>query len=134
VVQRQRPFRASPAARQPRHPLGRPVGRRTLSASTTIRSISVEQIAAVRAVMQIFIDDDRAKGMPENHRMHCDACQTDRGALGFIQYERDIICNDCAIEYEVARLRGLVMSAAEFVRDKRFGDGDVYALERAELV
>lgn len=84
--------------------------------------------------MRIFIDDDRANGMPERHIMHCDACQTDRCALGFIQYERDMICNDCAIEYEVARLRGLVMSAAEFVRDKRFGDGDRYALDRVEFV
>jgi hypothetical protein len=90
------------------------------------RSITPEQVAAIRSVMQVFVHDDRASGVPADKQMFCDACQTGRPARGFIQYDRHMVCNECAIDYEIARARGLVLSAAEFVRGRAFEGPSAY--------
>lgn len=79
--------------------------------------------------MQLFIDDDLAQGVPPERRLYCDACERLRPAAGSIQYDRYLVCNTCGIEYEVARARGLTMSPGQYVRDKRFGETRVYALD-----
>lgn len=97
------------------------------------RSLTSGQIEAVRAVMHLFVEDDIANGVSLDRRLFCDACQTTRPMAGFIRYERHAFCNDCAVEYEVAQLRGWRCPPGSFIRDKQFGDDDAYALHTALL-
>jgi hypothetical protein len=92
-------------------------------------ALSTTQLAAIRAVMRTFVDDDLARGVALQARMFCHACQQGRAMAGFIAYDRYQLCNWCATEYEVARARGEVQSAGQFVRDKVFGEGPAYALD-----
>lgn len=127
MVEQRRSFRPAPGRRSAHQPPGRTIGRRMRTAPAG-RALTPEQVAAIRAVMHLFVEDDLANGVPAEKRMYCDACQKPRPALGFIQYDRHLMCNACAIEYEVARARGLALSAGQFVRDKAFGEADAYAL------
>lgn len=106
---------------------------RTQVAAPAERTLSAEQVAAIRAVMRLFVEDDLANGVAPNKRMLCDACQTAQPSLGFIEYDRHLLCNGCATEYEVARARGLALSAGQYVRDKNFGEAEAYALGRLEV-
>jgi hypothetical protein len=78
--------------------------------------------------MRLFVEDDLARGTLRHAKMYCDGCERPQAAAGFISYERYALCNNCATEYEVARARGAVASAGQYVRDKHFGDGDLYDL------
>ena len=101
------------------------------AAQHDMRTLTSDQLGAVRAIMRRFVDDDLANDVTAAVRMFCDACQESRPAPGFIRYDRHLLCNICATEFEVARLRGVLLSAGQFVRDKRFGDGDAFALAPA---
>lgn len=92
------------------------------------RPLSAAQVTAIRSAMRVFVDDDLARGIEPQRRLYCDGCERARPAAGFIQYERYAMCNECATEYEVARARALLASPGQFIRDKRFGEGDFYAL------
>lgn len=92
------------------------------------RPLSAAQVGAIRAAMRVFVEDDLARGADEQRRSYCDGCERARPAAGFIQYDKHALCNGCATEYEVARARGLVPTPGQYIRDKRFGDGDSYAL------
>jgi hypothetical protein len=127
-----RPFRPAPGSRSAHHLPGRVIGRRTRTAPQAVRTLAPEQVAAIQAVMRLFVEDDLANGVSAQKKMYCDACQRPQPALGFIQYDRHLMCNTCAIEYEVARARGLVLSAGQFVRDKAFGEADAYTLTSLE--
>jgi hypothetical protein len=98
------------------------------SISPGARPLSASQIEAIRTAMQLFVDDDVARGVAVSNRIYCDACQRARPAAGFIQYGRYAVCNSCAIEYEVAHARGVISSPGQYVRDKNFGEADFYAL------
>jgi formate dehydrogenase maturation protein FdhE len=91
--------------------------------------LSATQITAIRAVMRTFVDDDRARCVPPQARMYCQACQQVRPIAGFIAYGQYQLCNTCATEYEVARARGRVASAHQFVREQVFGEELAYALD-----
>jgi hypothetical protein len=91
-------------------------------------ALSTGEMEAIRAALSLFVEDDIARGVAAFSRLFCDACQRARPAAGFIQYGRYATCNACAIEYEVARARGLLGTPGQFVRDKRFGEGDAYVL------
>ncbi len=90
------------------------------------------QLAAVRQAMQIFVEEDAAKGISPTARGYCSACLRPRPLRGFVQQGRYQLCNACAIEYEVARSWGEEPSAGQFVRDKRFGEADRYLLPAAD--
>lgn len=128
--QAERPIRPFPDRHH--QPQGRMIGRRTRLAQPPMRPLSPEQVTAIRAVMQLFVEDDIANGVSPQKRMYCDACQKLQPALGFIEYDRHLLCNGCAIEYEVARARGLALSAGQYVRDKNFGEAEAYALTSLE--
>lgn len=102
----------------------------TQGAGPQVRSaaLSAVQINAVRASLALFVEDDVARGVPAFSRIFCDACQLARPAAGFIQYGRYAVCNACAIEYEVAHARGLLSTPGQYVRDKAFGEAEVYRL------
>lgn len=93
------------------------------------RPLTKSQVAAIRAAMQLFVEDDLAKGITADRRLYCDACQGVRAAAGFIQYNRYQVCNACAIEFEIAHARGVAASPGQFVRDKNFGESSRYALD-----
>ncbi len=80
-------------------------GRRTLTAG---------QVVAIRAVMQLFVDEDIAKGITPDQQLDCDACDQPRPAAGYIRYGERSFCNRCALEYELQRARGIVRTASEF--------------------
>jgi hypothetical protein len=133
MVEQQRSFRTGTGRRLSHHPPGRAIGRRTRAAPPAGRVLTPEQVAAIRSVMRLFVEDDLANGVSASKRMYCDACQQPQQALGFIQYDRHLLCNACAVEYEVARARGLALSAGQFVRDKAFGEAEAYALTTLEV-
>jgi hypothetical protein len=89
---------------------------------------SDSQVAAIRATVRLFAVDDAARGVSPHARVYCDACDQPRPAAGSINYERYQLCNGCAVEYEVARARGALESVGQYVRDKRFGDGERHAV------
>lgn len=93
-----------------------------------LRTLSPGQIEAIRSAMQLFIDDDLARGVRRTDRMYCDACQRPRPAAGVIRYGRYALCNCCATEYEVARAKGALSSPGQFVRDKHFGEDERYVI------
>ena len=124
--------RAHLGARTPVRPLepehGTALRRVAPRRSTTARPLSAAQVTAIRDAMRLFVDDDLARGTEPQRRAYCDGCERARPAAGFIQYERYCLCNGCATEYAVARARALVTTPGQYIRDKRFGDGDYYAL------
>jgi formate dehydrogenase maturation protein FdhE len=85
-------------------------------------------VAAIRAAMQLFVEDDLARGVRRTDRLYCDACQRPRPAAGGIRYGRYALCNGCATEYEVARAHGGLATPGQFVRDKHFGEDERYLL------
>ena len=91
--------------------------------------LTTSHFNAIREAMQLFVDDDVARGLSLDKRLYCVACERVRPAAGFIRYDRYSVCNTCAIEYEVARARGLTTTAGQYVRDKHFGEGDHYSVE-----
>ena len=75
--------------------------------------------------MRVFVEDDLANGISPRKQMVCDACHDLRPLPGAMQYDRYLVCNECAIDYEVARVRGTALTIGQFVRDRTFGDGEV---------
>jgi formate dehydrogenase maturation protein FdhE len=78
-------------------------------------SLSTRQVSSIRAVMQLFIEDDIASGESVSERRYCHACELRRPAAGFIQYDRYAICNACATNYELARATGLAEDIGQYV-------------------
>jgi hypothetical protein len=91
--------------------------------------LTPSQLAAVQQVMHLFIDDDLGNGVSPLRRIYCDGCWHGRPMAGFLQYAWYQLCNACATEYEVARMRGAVETAGQYVRDKQFGEPAVYVLD-----
>ena len=87
-------------------------------APTAIRVLSPGQVTAIRAVMRLFVEDDLEHGVSPQDSIHCDACRTAQPAPGFIRYDGDLLCNPCAVDYEIARASGLVLSAHQYIRDR----------------
>lgn len=77
---------------------------------------TLAQVAAVRAVMRAFRDEDLGSGISTAQWLHCDGCRDKRPLPGAIRYEGAFLCNDCATAYEIARLRRQIGTAAHFIR------------------
>ena len=92
------------------------------------RALSVSQERAIQLAMQTFVTDDIAHGIGAQLRIYCDACERARPKPGAIPYDRYLLCNACAVEYEIAHARGTVTTPGQYVRDVRFGDGGLHAL------
>lgn len=123
-----------PDGRHAPHPRGRTMSKRegALVAPRLHRVLTLEQVAAIRSRMRLVVEGDLADGVAHRDRLYCDGCQRPQLAPGFIAYDQYSFCNGCAIEHEVARARGLVLSAGQFVRDKTFGEAEAYALPALE--
>src|SRR5215207_1327689 len=67
---------------------------------------SAQQIAAIHAVMRLFIEDDLANGTTADAMRPCDRCRLERPAAGFIRYGDRQVCNGCATAYEIDRITG----------------------------
>jgi hypothetical protein len=92
------------------------------------RQLDVAKTAAIRSRARLIVEEDETHGIPAKQRIYCDACCGARPLGGASLYERYTLCSTCALEYEVARARGLVRTVGCFVRDKRFGEAAIYAL------
>ncbi|MGI8550190.1 MAG: hypothetical protein ACR2PL_05220 [Dehalococcoidia bacterium] len=79
------------------------------------RFLSPQQIESVRAIMRLFLTDDAAKGIPREWQLVCHCCEARKWAAGFVRYGRTILCNDCATEYEISRLRGHTDLVTDFL-------------------
>ena len=86
------------------------------------RELTPGQLAAIRTVMRLFVDDDLADGVSPHRQMYCHACRAARPMPGFIRYEPYRLCNPCATEYEVAQTSGLVADTEQFVSEKTSRD------------
>lgn len=72
--------------------------------------LTIAQEAGVRAIMQLFWDEDIAAGRTCRQRLHCDGCDLPRPAPGFLSYDGLRFCNCCAIQFEIDQMNGLVSS------------------------
>jgi hypothetical protein len=79
-------------------------------------SLTPQQVAAIRDVMHIFVEDDLDRGVPLRASAYCPACDAPRPLAGFVRYDDVALCNACATDYEIARTRGLVADASEFIQ------------------
>jgi hypothetical protein len=79
------------------------------------------QLAAVREIMRLLVEEDLDEGVSPRFRVHCDVCHRPRQMAGFVLYEGLRMCNACATEYEIARLRRLVNSAEDFLAARADG-------------
>jgi hypothetical protein len=75
------------------------------------------QLAAIRNAMQLFIEDDLARGVSPSASLPCAACGRLQPQPGFIHYAPYHLCNACALHFEVARISGLVTTIDRFVRE-----------------
>jgi hypothetical protein len=75
------------------------------------------QLAAIRKAMQIFVDDDLARGVSPAASLPCAVCGDHRPQAGSIHYAPYQLCNRCALHFEVARVSGLATTIETFVRD-----------------
>jgi hypothetical protein len=82
------------------------------------RTLTPNQMTAIRDAMQLFVEDDIAQGVPPQAIEYCPGCDAPRPLPGFVRYEDAALCNACATEYEIARTGGLVADAATYLRDK----------------
>lgn len=76
---------------------------------------TARQIAAVRAVMQLFVEEDLETGVSPRQQMHCVRCARLRPLPGFLVYDGLRLCNACATDFELARICGSAHTAAEFL-------------------
>jgi len=78
--------------------------------------------------MQLFVEDDVALGVSPTASFYCPACERKRPRAGAIAYERYAVCNLCATEFEIAMVTFGTLSVGQYIRDKRYGEGERYAL------
>ncbi len=76
---------------------------------------TARQVAAVRAVMQLFVEEDLESGVSPRRQMRCTRCARPRPLPGFLLYDGVRLCNACATDFELARIRGTARTAAEFL-------------------
>jgi hypothetical protein len=100
---------------------GRPRRRRALQ----------EQWSRIRATLARLVHEDLARGIDAERKLYCDACERARPAPGFVQYRRYLLCNGCALEYELGLAVGKILSAGQYVRDKHFGEAEAYLVSEA---
>lgn len=98
-----------------------PEGREGRGAVRTLRGLTPGQIAAVRSAMQLFVEDDLARGVPDMRGLYCGACDRIRPSPGFIHYKEDgaayPLCNACATAYELARLDGEAAGIEQYLHE-----------------
>jgi hypothetical protein len=82
-------------------------------------------------VMRSFVADDLALGVSPAATLHCPACERKRPRAGAIPYERYLVCNLCATEFEIARVGLAPLSIGQYIRDKQFGESERYALPQS---
>ena len=105
-----------PAVETAPEPAKRAPVRQPHAAVVTVgRSLTPQQIEAIRAVMRLFIDDDLSRGVDPRLTLTCDRCGVPRQAIGSVRYERATLCHECCVEFEIARARGIVEAATDFV-------------------
>jgi len=92
------------------------------------RRLTARQRAAMAQVMQLFVEDDLALGVSPTASFYCPACERERSRAGAVRYGRYLVCNLCATEFEIAMLTLGTLSIGQYVRDKRYGEGERYAL------
>jgi hypothetical protein len=114
-----------------RHGRGRTMNGRSRRVPA-VAPLTPGQRATVQARVRQLVTDDQAGGVSAEDRTYCDACQQARPACGSRQDGRYLLCNTCGLEYAVAGVRGLALSAGQFVREKVFGEAAAYALPVGE--
>lgn len=82
------------------------------------RVLTTRQLAAIRDAMHLFVEDDLARGISPSTTEYCVACDAPKPLPGFVRYDDVALCNACATDYEIARTRGLVQSAATFILER----------------
>jgi hypothetical protein len=82
-----------------------------------VRFPTPAQLTAIRNAMQLFVDDDLARGVSPADFSPCAGCGDQQPQPGFIHYAPYQLCNACAFQFEVARVSGLVTSIERFVRE-----------------
>lgn len=99
-----------------REPARRPAASHTMRSVARVgRALTPGQVEAIRAVMRLFAEDDTANGIDPHYTLFCHRCNAPRRAIGSIRYERFTLCNDCGIDYEITRARGLADGVAEYL-------------------
>lgn len=87
-------------------------------AEAAARRLTAAQLTAIQTAMQILIEDDLYRGVSPEAVDFCTTCDAWRPLAGLIRYGDFALCNDCATEYEVAQIAGLVSDPDQFMRDR----------------
>ncbi len=99
-----------------REPPRRPIPARIPHSITPVgRSLTPGQVEAIRVVMRLFVDEDLEHGVDPRSTLLCNRCAAARRAIGSVRYDRYVLCHECSVEFEIARARGLVDVAGEFI-------------------
>jgi hypothetical protein len=96
-----------------------PERRREFHAGKLTRPLTATQAAAVHRAMRVFVDDDLSRGISPLMLSYCAACEGLRPRPGFIAYDGYALCNQCAIDYEMARMSGGVNTIESYLRTRR---------------
>jgi hypothetical protein len=86
------------------------------------QALSATQLAAIRAMRQLFVEDDLAAGVAPDALAFCEGCVALRPEPGSVHCERYLLCNACSTEYEIARATRVVASVGQYVSGKLVGE------------
>jgi len=78
--------------------------------------------------MQLILEDDLTLGVSPAAFIYCPACERERLRVGAVPYQRYFVCNLCATEFEIAKATLGTLSIGRYIRDKRYGESERYAL------
>lgn len=81
-------------------------------------ALTGQQVAAIAAIVRLFVADDLANGVSPSRALYCGACRRNCPAPGFVRYGGHEVCNPCAIDFELRRARGLVRTIAEYLAER----------------
>ena len=102
------------------------------------RTLTPDQLRAIRTVMRLFKEEDLGAGRERIAPRWCVHCEAHRPGAGFIRYEDGDLCNPCATEYEIVRARGIARTVWEFrtlgwdTSRKRRAEGHAVDIARTE--
>ena len=79
------------------------------------KGVTQGQYEAITEAMRLIVEEDRERGVDLDARLSCPACGGQRPLVGAVEYEGIRLCNECAIDFEVARVDRAAGSCAEYV-------------------
>lgn len=81
--------------------------------------VTAGQREAVKAAMEILVEEDRSRGVDPAATIRCARCRGTRSLIGSVDYGGTRFCHECATRFELARVAGRARTGAEFAAGAR---------------